>query len=87
MSATDAAAMRAAAAAVGASVTAATAVAATAAASDELHAGVGFADVFLIEDIERRQSDVGDFLLTESEFVAISGAPRRRIHCGRAGQR
>jgi hypothetical protein len=54
------------------------------AAADKFYAGAGFPDILLIEDIERRQSDVGDFLLTESEFVAISDAPRRRIHCGAA---
>jgi hypothetical protein len=62
----------------------AAAMAAATAVSDKFYAGAGFPDILLIEDIERRQSDVGDFLLTESEFVAISDAPGRRIHCGAA---
>jgi hypothetical protein len=55
------------------------AVAATAATSDKLNAGPGFPDVFLVEDIERRQGNVGDFLLAESDFVALSRVPRGLI--------
>ncbi len=55
------------------------AVAAAAAVSDKLNAGPGFPDVFLVEDIERRQGNVGDFLLAESDFVAIARVPRGRI--------
>ena len=29
--------------------------------------------VFLVEDIERRQADVGDFLLTKKDFVLRQG--------------
>ena len=53
-----------------AATTAAT-VAAVAAAVDELHVGLGCADIFLVEHIERRQADIGDFLLTEREVIRI----------------
>src|SRR5262249_61830604 len=51
--------------------------------------------VFLVEDVERRQADVGDFFLTESD-LRPRGIPRRYIRrrhggcCGcaaRPGQR
>ena len=29
--------------------------------------------IFLVEDIERRQTDVGDFLLTKKDFVLLRG--------------
>ena len=32
----------------------------------------GQCGVFLVEDIERRQADVGDFFLAESDFVRIN---------------
>jgi len=32
-----------------------------------------WSSIFLIEDIERRQTDVGDFLLTKKEFVLLRG--------------
>ena len=55
------------------------AAAATAATSDELYAGSQCCDVFFVEDVERRQADVGDFLLGESDFVAHSSVRRRHI--------
>jgi hypothetical protein len=72
---TVAAAAMVAAAAASEAVTAASVatVAAVAAASDKLYVGVGFSGVFLVKYIERRQGNVGDFLLTESDFVALSG--------------
>jgi hypothetical protein len=56
------------------------AVAATAAMADELYARLSCVFAFFVEDIERRQADVGDFLLTESDLIAISGV-RRRHNC------
>ena len=32
-----------------------------------------WSSIFLVEDIERRQTDVGDFLLTKKEFVLLRG--------------
>ena len=43
--------------------------------------------VLLVEDIERRQADVRDFLLTESDFVTRCGVPRRYIRCWPTGSR
>jgi hypothetical protein len=36
--------------------------------------------VFLVEDVERRQTDVGNFFLTEEEFVMRCGVLHRHIH-------
>ena len=49
---------------------------------DKLYAGLGRSDVFLIEDIERRQADVRDFLFTESDFVRCrpNGCSRCAAH-------
>jgi hypothetical protein len=68
-----------------ASSTATTAAAATAATPDELYAGSQCCDVFFVEDVERRQADVGDFLLGESDFVAQSSVRRRHIRCRPTG--
>jgi hypothetical protein len=54
--------------------------ASAAAASNELKAGGDRS--FLVEHIERRQADVGDFFLTEREFVARLYMPRRDIRGG-----
>jgi hypothetical protein len=35
-----------------------------------LYTGVGFDDVFLVEDIEGRQTDVADLLLIQRHFMA-----------------
>jgi hypothetical protein len=51
-------------------------------ASDQLDAGRGQCGVFLVEDIERRQADIGDFFFTERDFVTGVGTPRRHIDCG-----
>ena len=32
-----------------------------------------WSSIFLVEEIERRQTDVGDFLLTEKNFVLLRG--------------
>jgi hypothetical protein len=32
-----------------------------------------WSSIFLVEDIERRQTDVGDFLLTKKDFVLLRG--------------
>jgi hypothetical protein len=37
--------------------------------SGKLYGGLGCSDIFFVEDIERRQADVRDFLFTESDFV------------------
>ena len=52
-----------------AAAAAASVAAAAAAASDKLKAARGQCAVFPVEDIERRQTDVEDFFLTEGEFV------------------
>jgi hypothetical protein len=60
--------------------------AAAAATSDELYAaGRQCSAIFFVEDIERRQADVGDFLFGESNFVAHSSVRRRHIHCRSSG--
>ena len=51
----------------------------------KLYGGLGGSDIFLVEDIERRQADVGDFLFTESYFVARFSVLWR--HCRRRGCR
>jgi hypothetical protein len=43
--------------------------------------------VLLVEDIECRQADVRDFLLTESDFVTRCGVPRRYVRCWPTGSR
>jgi hypothetical protein len=56
------------------------AMAAMAAMADELyHRGCSVA--LLVEDVERRQADVGDFFLTESDLIAIFGIWHRHIRC------
>jgi hypothetical protein len=47
----------------------------------KLYAGPGCSGVFLVEDIERCQADVRDFLLTESDLVTHSGVLSRYIRC------
>jgi len=32
-----------------------------------------WSSIFVVEDIERRQTDVGDFLLTKKDFVLLRG--------------
>ena len=59
---------------------------ATAAAPGYLHAALGRCSIFLIENIERGQTDVGDFFFTKREFVTQSdgwrlGCVRRRRDC------
>src|SRR5262245_53490072 len=80
-SATPVATSAASVAASAASVAAAGVVAAVAVAavSDKLYVGPGCPDVFLVEDIERRQGNVGNFLLTKSDFLALSGVPGRHV--------
>jgi len=41
--------------------------------------------MFLVEDIERRQTNVGDVLLNQSDFGMCHCVPRRYIHCGPTG--
>src|SRR5215470_18137242 len=57
------------------------AAAAAAAASGKFFSESGRSGVFLVEDVERPQADVGDFFLTESD-LGRGGIPRRYI-CGR----
>ena len=61
--------MTASAASVAASAASVGVAAVAASVPDKLYAGLGRSDVFLIEDIERRQADVRDFLFTESDLV------------------
>ena len=70
--------MTAASAPAAASAAVAAAVAPAAAMSDKLYVGLGGSDIFLDEDIERRQADIRDFLFTKSEVVTLSGVRRRR---------
>jgi hypothetical protein len=77
----------AAAAAVAAATVATTAMAAAAAASQSYAAG-SLCRVLLVEDIERRQADVGDFLFTEGDLVTRCNVWQRlHIRCrhGRCG--
>jgi hypothetical protein len=60
---------------------AAAATAAAAASSGKSCAGHQCSGAFFVEDIECRQADLGDLLLTESGLVARSGVPRRNIRC------
>ena len=41
--------------------------------------------MFLVEDIERRQTNVGDVFLNQSDFGMCHCVPRRYIHCGPTG--
>src|ERR1700730_14864197 len=70
-----------------AATTAASAAAATSAAPCNLFAEPVCSSVFLVEDVERPQADVGDFLFTESDFVTRRAVRRRRhIHCRPTGR-
>lgn len=67
------------AAAAAAASAASAASAAAASASRKLYARLGCSRVFLVEDIERPQTDVGDFFLAESDFMTRYGLLRRHI--------
>jgi hypothetical protein len=45
-----------------------------------LYASLERCVVLLVEDVEGRQADVGDFFLTEEEFVMRCGVLHRHIH-------
>ena len=47
----------------------------------EARGGLRCSGVFLVEDIERRQSDVGDFFLTEGDDLTGCRVLQRCIHC------
>lgn len=68
-----------AAAAPAATATTAAAAATATAAAHELNAGGDRS--LLVEHIERRQADVGDFFFTEREFMTRLDMPRRDIRC------
>jgi hypothetical protein len=53
------------------------------AAKGQFLAKCGRTGIFLVEDIERRQAHVGDFLLAKKDFVALRC--RRRIGARFAG--
>ena len=77
MSAAMTAAAMSAASMTAAAMSAATAtVAATSAAmtANKLYVRPSYAFTFLVEDVEGRQADIGDFFLTESHLIAISVA-------------
>src|SRR6516164_11134882 len=84
-----AAAAAAAAASAASAAPAASAAAAASAASGKFFPKSGRSGVFLVEDVERPQADVGDFFLTESD-LGRGGIPRRYFRgrhsscCGRA---
>jgi len=46
-----------------------------------LYASLERCVVLLVEDVEGRQADVGNFFLTEEEFVMRCGVLHRHIHC------
>ena len=69
------------AAAAAAASEAASAAPTASAASGKSFPNSGRSGVFLVEDVERPQADVGDFFLTESD-LGRGGIPRRYI-CGR----
>jgi hypothetical protein len=52
---------------------------AAAPASGQLQAGPTRCGVLLIEDVEGRQTDVGDFFVAEHELVARVAAARRQV--------
>jgi hypothetical protein len=82
-----AAAATAAASAAAASAAAASAAAASAAAaSGELHAGLMRAAALLVEDVECRQADIGDFFFTERDR-RCGVARGRHIRCRPDGRR
>jgi hypothetical protein len=62
-----------------AAAAAAPAAAAAAPASGQLQAGPTRCGVLLIEDVEGRQTDVGDFFVAEHELVARVAAARRQV--------
>jgi hypothetical protein len=80
-SATAAAAVRATttAAAASAAATAAAMATAATATSDELDARLERAGVFFVEDIEGRQTHVGNLFLTEKDLLPHVGILRRRL--------
>ena len=59
--------------------------AASAASGDDVLTKLRCFGVFLVEDIECRQADVGDFLLIESDFVTRGDGLRRYYHCRPSG--
>src|SRR5262245_12324953 len=81
-----AAATAAAAAAAAAASAAPAAPAAAAAASGKFFPKSGRSGVFLVEDVERAQADVGDFFLTESD-LGRGGIPRRYFRGRHSGCR
>src|SRR4029077_2592363 len=58
-----------------------TPTAAAAAALRELEAASRCSSSLIVEDKKRRQADVRDFLLTQSDFVTHSGLGRQHIRC------
>jgi hypothetical protein len=60
---------------------AATTVASAAAMADKFYVRPSCAFGFFVEDVERRQADIRDFFLAESDLIAISGVWRRHIRC------
>src|SRR6516162_7489782 len=69
-----------------AAAAASAAAASAAAASGEFFPKSGRSGVFLVEDVERPQADVGDFFLTESD-LGRGGIPRRYIRGRNSGCR
>ena len=66
---------------------AATATAATTAATPgDLNAALGGSRVLFVEDVERRQTDVGDFFLTECYLMTKSNGGRLCHIRGRHGR-
>jgi hypothetical protein len=58
----------------------------TSTASRDLHAEAGIGDVFLVEDIERRQADISDLLLIQRHFMVRRDAQRWRLDDRRSGR-
>jgi len=80
-SATAAAASASATASAASAATAASSAAATPAASGKLFAEPGRSGVLLVEDIERPQADVGDFLFIEGDLLTKRKVLRRCLRC------
>jgi hypothetical protein len=63
-----------------------TATMTAAAAASQLYAAARFRGVLLVEDVERRQTDVGDFLFTEGDLMTRCNVWQRLRIC-RQGRR
>jgi hypothetical protein len=68
-----------------AAAAAAAAPASAPAAPGDFFANLRGCSIFLVEDVERRQAHVGDFLVADKDFVIWGGVLRRDIRRGSTG--